>query len=295
MAKNITGREKSTKKQEHPNDNNTLLYGRKIRQKKKKRKRNEGEKKRVGRERRKEGEREEAEREREGGVGGGGAAVNGDKKSDKVGLPLAEVVHGCGFVVVGVGHQPGGHLCTRPLSTLRLQVTVKLEWGLMGRSLQRESERLLLDVAAGSLEFAHSVMTSSSDPTFAGVTHLHAMITSLAQMIQPHAATGFTYLIRRTFSATDTKYFNINSNTADVILKESTQYFYTLASRRQEHARVLLARGQALHPQNWQSYTAMAYTVLQSAYMYIVLNDLQLVTTKDMTVLTCVYIKGTWN
>ena len=79
-------------------------------------------------------------------------AVNGDKKSDKVGVPLAEVVHGCGLVVVGVGHQPGGHLCTRPLGTLCLQVTVKLEWGLMGRSLQRESERLLLDVAAGSLE-----------------------------------------------------------------------------------------------------------------------------------------------
>ena len=126
---------------------------------------------------------------------------------------------------------------------------------------ERESERLLLDVADGILEFAHSVMTASSDPTLAGVTHLHAMITSLAQMIQPHAATGFTYFITRTFSVTDTKYFNINSNTADVILKESTQYFHTLASRRQEHARVLLARGQALHPQNWQSYTAMAYRV----------------------------------
>ena len=149
------GGENSTKKQEHPNDSNPLLYGRKIRQKKKKKKRMK-EKKRVGvgRERRKEGEREEAQREREVGVGGGGGAVNGDKKSDKVGVPLAEVVHGCGFVVVGVGHQPGGHLCTRPLSTLRLQVTVKLEWGLMGRSLQRERVKdccWMLQLAAWSL------------------------------------------------------------------------------------------------------------------------------------------------
>lgn len=70
------GGENSTKKQEHPNDSNPLLYGRKIRQKKKKKKRMK-EKKRVGvgRERRKEGEREEAQREREVGVGGGGQSM----------------------------------------------------------------------------------------------------------------------------------------------------------------------------------------------------------------------------
>ena len=109
------------------------------------------EKKRVGvgreREGRREKERRQRERERRG-------AVSGDKKSDKVGVPLAEVVHGCGFVVVGVGHQPGGHLCTRPLSTLCLRVTVKLEWGLMGRSLQRERVKdccWMLQMASWSL------------------------------------------------------------------------------------------------------------------------------------------------